>query len=376
MPAVVFYISGHGFGHASREIEILQALHARRPDLTLIIRSAVSASLLDRSLRIPHVRLPGACDAGVLQHDSVTHDDAGTVREAVAFQQSFSTRIAEEVLRLAPYDVRLIVGDIPPLAFEVAERLGVPSVAIANFTWDWIYEWYPEALRQAPDLPDAIRASYAKATLALRLPIAPAFTQFAHTEDVPFVARPARHSRAATRAALNLPDDARVLLLSFGGYGLPRLDVASLDCLDDWHVVATDRVFDTLPDHPRLRFVTERELMGAVQYPDLVGASDVVATKPGYGIVSECAANGVAMLYTSRGHFREYDLMVDVMPHYIRTRFIDHQDLFGGRWRDALDRLLSLPSPPRPRTDGAAVIADRLLTFLAHTPPPTTTAAD
>ena len=46
------------------------------------------------------------------------------------------------------------------------------------------------------------------------------------------------------------------------------------------------------------------------RYEDLVRASDVVMTKPGYGIVSECLANGAAILYTARGRFAEYPVMV------------------------------------------------------------------
>ena len=38
--------------------------------------------------------------------------------------------------------------------------------------------------------------------------------------------------------------------------------------------------------------------------------SDVVVTKPGYGIISECLANDTALLYTDRGHFIEYDVLV------------------------------------------------------------------
>ena len=34
----------------------------------------------------------------------------------------------------------LVVGDVPPLAFEAAAEAGVDSVAVANFSWDWIYE--------------------------------------------------------------------------------------------------------------------------------------------------------------------------------------------------------------------------------------------
>ena len=59
------------------------------------------------------------------------------------------------------------------------------------------------------------------------------------------------------------------------------------------------------------RFVDERAIYSAgYRYEDLVRAVDVVATKPGYGIISECIANDTALLYTSRGRFVEYDVMV------------------------------------------------------------------
>jgi L-arabinokinase len=87
--------------------------------------------------------------------------------------------------------------------------------------------------------------------------------------------------------------------------------------------------------------------------------------KPGYGIISECLANDTALLYTSRGDFREYQVLVDAMPAFLRCAFIAHADLFAGRWSGHLDRLLAQPDPPtRPATNGADVAADMLLEFL------------
>ena len=56
-----------------------------------------------------------------------------------------------------------------------------------------------------------------------------------------------------------------------------------------------------------------------------------MVTKPGYGIIAECVANGTAMLYTSRGHFVEYDVLVREMPRFVRCGFIDQEALFAGR---------------------------------------------
>jgi len=87
-------------------------------------------------------------------------------------------------------------------------------------------------------------------------------------------------------------------------------------------------------------------------------------TKPGYGILSECAANDTAMLYTSRGAFAEYDVMVEEMPRVVRCRFLQREDLLAGNWREAIAALLNQPRPAaRPRVDGAPVAASMILKY-------------
>ena len=108
--------------------------------------------------------------------------------------------------------------------------------------------------------------------------------------------------------------------------------------------------------------MAESDVYGnGLRYEDLVAACDVVATKPGYGIIAECIANQTAIMYTSRGRFAEYPVLVDQMPRYLRCRYLDHDDLFAGRWRGVLDRIMASPAPPeRAATDGADAIARRI----------------
>ena len=86
-----------------------------------------------------------------------------------------------------------------------------------------------------------------------------------------------------------------------------------------------------------------------------------MVTKPGYGIIAECIANNTAMLYTSRGVFREYEYLVRDMPRYLRCRFIEQADLFAGRWRAPLEALAAQPAPPETMaTNGAEVAAEAI----------------
>ena len=71
-------------------------------------------------------------------------------RRATAFYRDLDRRAALEAAELQRVDARLVVGDIPPLAFAAAARARVPSVALGNFTWDWIYGDYPAFVELAP----------------------------------------------------------------------------------------------------------------------------------------------------------------------------------------------------------------------------------
>jgi L-arabinokinase len=116
----------------------------------------------------------------------------------------------------------------------------------------------------------------------------------------------------------------------------------------------------------------EQNLPAGLRYEDLVAAADVVVSKPGYGIVSECAANGTALLYTSRGRFAEYDVMLAEMPRMLRCGYLAPQDLVDGRWKEAIEALLAQPLPAeQPRVDGASVAAARILERLSAKCPPT-----
>ena len=225
----------------------------------------------------------------------------------------------------------------------------VPAIATGNFTWDWIYEHYEGGAGVA----NAIGRVYDQTTMALRFPMWGGFERMPRVRDIPFVARRSRRDPGEVRDALGIPRDRRVVLTSFGGYGLEGLNESALRSMREYHVL--------LPGMIDEGAMYDR----GFRYEDLVRAVDVVVTKPGYGIISECLANDTALLYTSRGDFREYQILVDAMPAFLRCEFIDHADLFAGRWQSHLDALLAQPAPPaKPPTTGADVAADILLNII------------
>jgi L-arabinokinase len=342
---IVFYITGHGFGHASRSIELLNRLAERRPGARIIVRTSAPAWLF-RATAPAHTELASVeTDVGVVQIDSLNVDEGETARRAVAFYQNFDRRVDEEAAFLNAARASVVVGDIPPIAFAAAAEARVPSVAVGNFTWDWIYGGYDAFNRRAAGVIETMRTAYSTATRALRLPLHGGFESMAAvTTDIPFIARRSLLDSAETRSRLGIASDRPFVLACFSA--------ADLDL--PYGEIAEAEHFTIL--------APEREPPASLTYPDLVAAADLVISKPGYGIVSECVANGTALLYTSRGHFIEYDVFVAQMPRVLRCRHLGREDFFAGRWGDAVRALLAQPPAPEcPAIDGADVAADAIL---------------
>jgi L-arabinokinase len=375
-PVVVYYISGHGFGHATRAIEIVNALLARRPDVQVHIRTRAPRWLFDLTVRGPFTIASVETDPGVVQTDALTPDLDATLERAAAFHAAAPVRIAEEADALRRAGADLVLGDIPPLAFSAGARGGVPSVACGNFTWDWIYEDYARERGEGARLAGQMREWQREAREAWRLPMGGGFEGMTGIRDLPLVARRSRRAPAETRQALGLDDGRLVLLVSFGGVGLASLPLDRVARSGDLLVVTTED-----PGQPRtagrppvrvtadgVAVVDERGLYEAGwRYEDLVAAADVVVSKPGFGSVAECIAHGTAMLYTSRGRFAEYDVLVAAMRRWLRCRFIGRDDLWSGNWGGAIRGVLAEPDvPDRPAVDGAATAAGWIVSALCR----------
>lgn len=361
---VVFYISGHGFGHSIRQIEIINTLLIRAPELRIVVRTNAAEWLFRRTVKGSITFDRDETDTGVVQIDSLRLDERATMTRAHEFYSGFDDLVRREAARLRAHDARFVVSDAPPLACAAAHAVGIPSVVCANFTWDWIYERYANE-HPGRDVLPVIRDAYGLAKAGWRMPLHGGFETIPRIVDLPFVARCSRQDcpPAVIRRQLALPAGRRLALVSFGGYGLNDLPLDRLDCRADWDIVLTSsqRVDGILP--PEVHTVDEEQLYARqLRYEDLVKAADIVITKPGYGIVSDCVANGTAMLYTSRGNFAEYEVMTREMPTFLRCRFIDREDFEAGRWSRPLAALVEAAAPPeQPRTDGASVAAQMIL---------------
>ena len=361
MAIVVFYVTGHGFGHAVRQIAIVNALAQRRPDVPIVVRTSVAPWLFSRSVRAS-VRLEaGPVDTGAIQRGSLDVDIPATLAAAQAFYADGDAWIAREAAFLTG-ERRPARGRRHPAAADrrrpAGRRPGYRHLELhLGLDLRGLRRAAPRA-RPRRGARSALRLRPTRAGACRCTAASPASRRCATCRSSP---ASRRQPRDVVRAALGLPPERPLVLVSLGGYGARGIDLhgaaASLRGVAD--VVATS--YDAFTPGNGVHRVDETAMYGQrIRYEDLVGAVDIVASKPGYGIISECAANGTALLYTDRGRFCEYDVLVREMPRYLEAAFIGQEDLLAGRWRDAVAELLGRPPRAAAPADGATTAADWL----------------
>lgn len=360
---IAYYVSGHGFGHATRSCVVASALAAEHdvwivsPVPETFLRINATASFHCRAAQL---------DVGVIQPDSMTPDFPATIEALHLLHRRSSQLVDQEVGWLRALRIERVLVDIPALACAAASQAGIPAAVITNFTWDDIYREYV-ALEQEFEASAAVMSRhYALASALFRLPFATGMTAIREQMALGMVARIARHDRSIVRARIGL-GQGRVGLLSYGGLGLGDCAPESWKAPPGWSLISVggvpgDRKID---DGVRLippDLLTKLDL----SYTDIVAAVDVVLTKPGYGIVSDCVANRTPVVYSDRGLFAEYPMLVEGIRRYLPSVFLDREALRSGDVRGALEQIENTAWPSESmRAVTAQEIRDRMRSFLA-----------
>jgi hypothetical protein len=358
-PRILFFVSSHGFGHATRCAAVLAALaRAGVPADRLQVRSEAPGWIFTR--RVPGIACTATpIDPGLLQQSGLDLDLPGTLAAHSAFVDGWEAHVDRESDAIADFGASLVVGDIPPLAFAAAARAGVSAIGVANFSWDWILDEYEAAEPRWSPILALYRSCYARARRLFRLPLHGDLSVFSEITDTPLLVNRATGSREECRASLGLaPDDRRrLVLVSFGGFGGGPMQASSDEDLSAYLFVG----IGDAPDGFRGEWIAlPRPATGP--HEDLVCAADALLGKPGYSSVAEALAHGTRFLYVTRPDFREVEVLESGLARQGCARAIPRADFERGHWRAHLDALFELPeAPPPPRNDGAEVIATTLL---------------
>jgi L-arabinokinase len=362
---LLFYVSGHGFGHATRIRALIDTLCQRgTPALEIHVRTEAPHWIFtERSQRAAGTIACSTAkvDEGVLQRGGLDLDLAGTLAAHESFVREWDRTLEREIAWIRDFRPSLVVGDLPPLAFAAAARTGVPSVGIANFSWDWILEAYTEREPRFRPIVTRYAEAYATVETLFRLPLAGAFDAFPNVVEAPLLVSHSTRTRDDCRAALGIPlaDSRKLVLVSFGGFSggsnTPHRD----EDLSDYRFVGLGSEPD-LPHSSRTEWLALPK-PSPIPHEDLMRACDAILGKPGYGTVAEAIVHDTRFLFPPRIGFREVPVLESGLARYGCSLRMPREDFEAGRWLPHLTALFKLPRPTETLAPtGNTFIADAL----------------
>jgi hypothetical protein len=355
MKKLAFYITAHGHGHAARSCDLLTALHRLAPELGLeIVSSGDPAFFRNRLAGIPLRFRPASFDVGLVQIDSIRSSPEATLEPALRMVREQTLRMEREIRFLRENRISLVVSDLPALPLEAAARERIPALAVGNFSWNWIYADYARADPRWIPVVEHFQTGYAKADLLLRLPFHEPMSAFRAHRDVSLFSRPGRNRREELAARSGCPSTTRWVLVAVSSLGWDTEALRRLSTIPDCSFWTVEPLRWDSPNF----HAADRERF---PFSDVLASCDVVLTKPGYGIVSDCAVNAKPMVYALREGFAEAPLLVEGIRRHLRHAPISLADLYAGRIESALQEALQSPATPELAAAGGDEQAARLI---------------
>jgi hypothetical protein len=356
--AIAYFITPHGFGHASRAAAVMAAVQERAAHVRFELFTTCPKQIFNQSLMASFGYHATDVDIGVVQTSPLKEDLPATCRALDGWLPFNKAAIAQTAQHLKRTRCALVVCDISPFGIEAAAEAGIPSLLVENFTWDWIYHRYAA---DAPCLlPHSSTMQAIFARVGYRIQTRPLCQPVDCDLTIGPISRKVRTGRRQSRKALNIPDDATMVLISMGGV---RDRFEFLDRIPD-----RSDLFFVIPNTDGLVAPQQNVILlpthSAFFHPDLLLAADLVIGKVGYSTLSEIHQAGTPFGYIPRPESPESDPLIDFIKNHMTARPISARAYSSGRWIDQLPQLLSLPRSQPAKRNGADQAAEFILDLI------------
>ncbi|CAG8491457.1 3373_t:CDS:2 [Diversispora eburnea] len=384
-----YYVSGHGFGHATRVVQVASEILSLSRKHTLYIISNAPRFIFQGAINLGAKYRHALIDAGVQQPRAYTVDRHKTIDDLKTFLENRPEMIDRETAWLKEVKADIVLSDAPFLPCAAASVTGIPSVIVSNFTFDAVYN----GLCEGDDLDITINRlveqvveDYKKSELLIRLPGYIPMPSYSGTQlypdlnisvkllnngcssvinhnnrrnvvDVPLVVRKSIRPRDKVLSDLNIPkevyDTHKVLLVSFGGQNLVGIEDWGNPLPNGWIAIVCGDPKIKLPEK---FYVCPRD----AYIPDLTNAADAVM---------ECIGHKKPFIYVPRPQFIEELGLKRLMEIQGSSVEMPKEHFETGKWKDYILKAFGMPGVcedinKRLTHDGGKISAKLLENFL------------
>ncbi len=325
MKTFCFYVSDYGYGHATRSIALIRKILSQYPDSRIIVKSEGPFDLLSKSLQDPRIsviRYRNDISVPLLPPTEAVDVDKTRIL-LTEWQESWPDYIERELRFCKEHGVDLIISDIAPQPFLVADMLGIPSVGISNFSWDTIYQ---HLVPEMTGFIKTLQSAYSTATLACILPFHVPMKAFKKKVPVSLLSRDISIPRNLMREQLGMNEDDIVVFFN------PRCPVDQLGP-DFFNTISHESVRIIVPSAFSSRNSQIIPLpANETESQNWIAMCDLVVTRCGYSTVSEAVQSKVPLVVWERPGFIEDTAIVADIQRLGLGRSYDYSQIRSLDW--------------------------------------------
>lgn len=322
-------------GHAVRCIALIRRISDEWSGARIYVKSKGPYSFLRDSLAsYPScVVIETQNDIGVvLQPGRPVVDPARTQDLLTNWVASWDAYISSEEAFCREHAVDYIISDISPQPFLIANALGIPGIAISNFTWHLIFSSLFGDTHETRELARA----YGYCTHALMLPFHEPMEIFPKRRQIGLLSRDVTVDREELRRSLGVLPEEKLVFLNCG--------VEMPEALK--RAIRETRLGDTLADDDQvshLRILVSSHLEFPEEHiisipraenetQNYLAACDLIVSKCGYSTISEAVRADVPLLLYRREGFAEDAYLIDSVTAEGYGTEITWDALVAGEW--------------------------------------------
>ncbi len=307
MKKIIYYITDHGKGHATRSVAIIREL--KKLNINIIIRNSNSVELLQQCLPGMSV-IDEKTDVGpVIKDDGISIDTESSKLKLHQWIQDLDNSSERELIHLKKTDPDLIISDISVMPIKAAKKADVSSIVISNFSWYDVLKFLEKT-----DLEILIQEYYSS-QIALQLPLGTDMNHFKQKIKTGFASRYSINSREIVRKKLGLTNSDILVAFALGG--------SNLEIETDF-----DKEIKIISLNSKIKNVENLVMHSPLmESQDLIAASDLVICKCGYGTVTECLTNGIPFYYIASDEHLEQKSIVSALRCYSSSRQITLEEI-------------------------------------------------
>jgi hypothetical protein len=339
----VISVSAHGLGHLSQISAVLVYLSEHR-DFNIVIRCSLPKATLQQWLPCEFEHEFAEDDIGMRMQNALSVDVAASFAAYEKLHHDWNFKVSALAKHFIDSDVNLVVSDIAYLPLAAAKRAGIPAVGLCSLNWaDVIERYFPEQISWIQQA----RESYQQADCFIAPEPAMPMPWLTNKFNVGPIGRTGENERKRLNEKLGLTPTSLLVLVGMGGVEHP-LD---LSC---WPTLVADKpVYYLTPDNLTGQVKNSASTATLVyelgiSYVDLVTSSDLVITKPGYGMFVEAAGAGVPVLYVERSDWPDVDSLTRWINQVTVAQQISSEALQSGSIAQPITELLTRYEQKKP----------------------------